>query len=335
MIYLAADIGGTKTILAAAKHEQGCLHYLAQQHYASQSFAGIEPILQDFQHRLATNEPIAAACFAIAGPIHAGHSLLTNLHWDISQQALSETLACAKIQMINDLEAIGYGLFALAASDIEPIYAAQPLTKALRAVIGVGTGLGLAYMLPAGHAWQSIATEGGHSHFAACESWQIGLLQHYIPQFGRVSNERFISGQGIVHIFNYLCHLGHLPSKELTHQLQQQDPAAAIAQFALQEKDAIAVMTMQWFSQLLGQFVGDVALWSIPRGGIYLCGGVMAKNPQVLDQKHFIAGVHHKGRMQGMVKNFPIYLVKDQHAAIKGALNQALNMAPPELPSFR
>ena len=65
-------------------------------------------------------------------------------------------------------------------------------------MIAAGTGLGEAILVWNGKRHLPMASEGGHSDFAARNEDEIGLLRYLQKNLGgRVSSERVISGIGI------------------------------------------------------------------------------------------------------------------------------------------
>ena len=72
-------------------------------------------------------------------------------------------------------------------------------------MIGPGTGLGVGGLLRIGDAWQPIASEGGHVSLAPRDEVDAAVLAHLRKRFGHVSNERVLSGPGLVNLATALA----------------------------------------------------------------------------------------------------------------------------------
>ena len=149
---LAGDIGGTKTILRLVERlAPQSLRTCFEATYASQAYADLVPMVREFlqQGGAATGQPTAptVACFAIAGPVVANRSNLTNLAWFLEGDRLQAELHLTQVSLINDFEAVSYGVFGLAPEDLYPLQGGEPQPHAPVAVIGAGTGLGQGFAL--------------------------------------------------------------------------------------------------------------------------------------------------------------------------------------------
>ena len=211
---LAGDLGGTKTLLSLVSTESthsGSDEIAAfEQSYHSQEYPDLVPIVRQFladaQIHLGANITVSAACFGIAGAVIDRSSYLPNLDWHINADRLQEELNIPQISLINDFVAIGYGISCLSAADVHTIQAGQPRVNAPIAVVGAGTGLGQCFLVYNGKEYQVVAAEGGHTDFAARSTREFELYQYLCKhkQLDRISNERVISGSGIVSIYQFL-----------------------------------------------------------------------------------------------------------------------------------
>ena len=113
---LAADIGGTKTLLQVS-NDKG--EVLAEQRFASKAFAGFTELLAGFLTSLPEDYlPITSACLAVAGPIAGRTASVTNLPWRIDADALCELLPLKQVTLINDFAAVGEGIACLTEDDL-------------------------------------------------------------------------------------------------------------------------------------------------------------------------------------------------------------------------
>src|SRR3989344_5788618 len=118
MRVLAGDIGGTKTLLQIADCEAGVCRGVREQRFDSGPHADLSSILREAR-KPERKQPIGAFFFGVAGPIKetaAGQSVkVTNLPWSIHSQDLTREFEFPRVRLINDFQAVGYGIEALGA----------------------------------------------------------------------------------------------------------------------------------------------------------------------------------------------------------------------------
>ena len=321
---IAGDIGGTKTLLqlitfSSASDRQGMLR---QQHrYSSADYADLVPMVRDFIAAAGTIPAIDSACFGVAGPVEqqpdgTQQARLTNLAWQLDSRDLAAQLNLPTIQLINDFQAVGYGIDALASEALLPIQRATPRPQAPRVILGAGTGLGIALGIWCGDHYVIYPTEGGHGHFAPVDAEQDALLQALRPDFGRLSYERLLSGAGIAAIYRFVLQRSgaNLDSDPL---LQQPDPAAAIATARADNPHAAAALRL--FAAIYGAKAGDLALTTLAYGGVYIAGGIAPKLRDIITEGGLLQAFLDKGRMTPLVAAMPLYLILDPAVGLRGA----------------
>lgn len=315
---LAGDIGGTKTILrleeVGAKNRQ----VLAEATYASSDYAHLNKIIIQFLKD--KGEPPQRACLAIAGPILNHTAQLTNLSWHLNAQQMQQDLKIPQIQLINDFAAVGYGILALEPADLRRLQNVPAAPRQPIAVLGAGTGLGEALLVWEQDQYEVLPLEGGHSDFAARSELEIGLLRHLLKFHDRVSVERVVSGQGIPAIYEFLYQSGFAPpSSEVQAQLQTQDPAAVIAYHGLNKTDKLCDQTLEMFVAAYGAEAGNLALKSLPFGGVYIAGGVAPKLLPRMQDGTFVQNFLAKGRLRSLLETIPISLILNPKVGLMGA----------------
>lgn len=309
---LAADIGGTKTLLQVST-DNG--EVLAEQRFASKDFGGFSELLAGFLNSLPKDYlPITSACLAVAGPVTGRTASVTNLPWWIDADALFELLPLKQVTLINDFAAVGEGIACLTEHDLLILQAGRSEPEAPRAVIGAGTGLGQAYMTPQQEGWQVWATEGGHTDFAPTDALQQQLLDYMLQQYVHVSYERLVSGMGLENIYQFLAGLHDLPVNVDINA----DRAAQISELA-RLGDPLAQQTMRLFIEIYGAQAGNLALTVMPRAGLYLAGGIAMKNQSMFEDGSFMQAFLAKGRMQPLLENIPVYLIRSADTGLRGA----------------
>lgn len=332
-LLLAGDIGGTKTILRLVEIlDTGELHTLYEERYPSREFPDLVPMVQQFLATAETPTP-QKACFAIAGPVVNDTAKLTNLTWLLDAKRLEPELGIATISLINDFAAVGYGVLGLQPADLHTLQPGKHQPTAPIAVIGAGTGLGQGFLIQQGDSYQVFGSEGGHVDFAPRSELEFQLLRYLLDKHDiqRISVERVVSGQGIVAIYQFLR--GRQSASEspdvaqVVKTWEQQtrrsektvDPAAAIATAALAKRDRLSEQTMQLFVEAYGAEAGNLALKLLPYGGLYIAGGIAAKNLPLLQEGSFLRAFTNKGRMSSLLENVPVHIVLNSKVGLLGA----------------
>lgn len=333
MKLLAADVGGTKTLLALTEIADGRLRLVEERRYDSAAHAGFEAIVADFLARLAPDQrAIQRACFAVAGPVMAASdgevARITNLPWRLDTRRLAEEFALPAVRLINDFQAVGYGIELLGEHDLVTLQAGRPRAAAPRVVLGAGTGLGTALLVWQGARYQVLCTEGGHVDFAPNGARQQRLLAWLARRHGHVSVERLLSGPGLAAIYEFLCE--EEPARvtaELAQRVRTQDAAAAVSDFALSQGDALADEALALFVTIYGAHAGNLALLTLPYGGLYVAGGIAPRILPRLTDGRFLAAFNDKGRMAHLTAEIPVAVVINPKVGLLGAAHFAHALA--------
>ncbi len=347
---LSGDIGGTKTILrlaevgeedvrqkASHKVEIETLH---EGRFPSQDYPEFVPMVKEFLaaagQKVETVKP-TSACFAIAGPVVHNTSQLTNLSWFLRGEFLRGALGVDYVQLINDFEAIGYGVLGLQPEDIFELQTGVPNPLSPMAVLGAGTGLGQGFLLPTGSEYAVFPSEGGHVDFAPQSELEFQLRKYLIEKhsISRVSEERVVSGMGIISIYQFLRDRQYAGESDEISQIMNdwerkagqrgelQDPAAAISIAATEKTDLLSQKTMEIFIRAYGSEAGNISLKFLPRGGLYIAGGVTAKNLALIKTGEFMYAFKSKGRVSHLLDEVPVRVVLNQHVGLIGATIKA------------
>lgn len=321
MKVLAADIGGTKTLLRLVEASEQGYEVLDERRYASAEYATFAPLVEDFLTSRDTG--IAAACLAVAGPVDGRHARTTNLPWTLDAGELEQSLGIPHVLFINDFQAIGLGLEALAPEDVLTLQPGEPEVHGVRAVIGAGTGLGEGLLVWHGEGdqgrYEALASEGGHANFAPADTLQSALLQWMLARHEHVSNELVLSGPGLINLYRFMHAYEEGSPETLARVLAEPDPAATISGLALGEADPLAVRTLDLFCRIYGGRAGDLALGGLARGGVYVSGGIAPKIVAKLRDGTFLEAFRQKGKMAELMATIPVHIVLNEHVGIMGA----------------
>ncbi len=320
---LAGDIGGTNSRLGVFTEKHNRLELVAAQTYPSRNYESLEDILHVFREE--NNFPVQAACFAIAGPVREGKVATTNLAWVVDSGKLADQLALETVCVINDLEAIGYGVGELTPQDLAVLTEGGPRPVGNVAIIAAGTGLGQAGCFWDGFRHRPFACEGGHTDFAPRNDLEIELLSYLLEKFERVSYERILSGTGLYQIYQFLHYSkrGSEP-KDLTEVIQQQAHPAPIVKAAMEKRSEVCELALTVFVSIYGAEAGNLALKIMATGGVYIGGGIAPKILPYLQSTEFLEGFLGKGRMRSLLENFPVRVIMNDKAGLFGAARRAL-----------
>ena len=203
---LVGDIGGTNARFAMASLTGP--GYESERVLLCENFLSAELAIQQYLEEVSA-PPVKSACLAVAGPVAGGEATLTNNRWLFNEASLRAALSCERVKLLNDFEAAALGMAELGPADLTPIgKAGLPdlrQTEFVTAVVGPGTGFGAATLIKRDGRLTSLSGEAGHVGFAPEKPLQVELLASLANEFGRVSDERLVSGSGLVNIYQFLA----------------------------------------------------------------------------------------------------------------------------------
>ena len=305
---LCGDIGGTKSLLGLARDGA----FIVDRRYANAAFPDFPSVLAAFLADTRTDPSlIRGGCLAIAGPIaDDGRSArLTNLPWSVDSDALSQRFGLPTLALANDFAAAALGAVTSSAAHLFTLQEGEPLASARRLVVGAGTGLGMAIVLPQGDSWRVVPGEGGHIAFAPADEEQMALWSFLRARHGRVTWERVVSGPGLAAIHEFAARV-ELPPEEIATRAQ-----------ALPNSEERRSLDL--FLAAYGAFAGDMAMACLARGGVFLAGGIAAKLLPLLRQSGFLAAFNAKAEHADLATRMPIHVATDPLLGLHGALHLA------------
>lgn len=301
---LTVDIGGTKTMCALWDGDR----MLKKQVYATESVENFSLLAA----KQAKGKPIRAMGFALAGPVRGNRFELTNTGQTLELNQIRKSVPqVPHILFLNDLQALGYSIPHLSDKQLVSLRKADilPGTKAL---VSIGTGLGTAAVLEDGRV---LPSEGGHMDFAPADSRQNKIWAALKQQYGHVSYERVVSGQGLSNLYAVLTGDRRQP--------------AQIAHAAFSGEDG-ALEAMEIFTQLLAAVCSNMALNFLACGGVYVAGGMLPKILPLLNLETFQDSFLQKGRLSSWLRDVPVMGILDETApslGLSARLNDQLSHA--------
>ncbi len=305
MIVLAGDIGGTNARLAifsverASAGDKPTLTSLLERTYPSTSRPTLEAIVQGFLDDARASvgvggggggggaaaggaaRAIQRACLGIAGPVENNICRATNLPWVVDGKALVAQLGIERVQLVKSAPDNGY---------------------------------------------QVIASEGGHADLAPRTPLEMGLLHFLTAKYGRVSYERVLSGHGLVDVFTFLSQEPACATMvrddtraALAAQGPGHDPAAVISRRGLDGSDPVCEMALAIFCSVLGALAGNLGLYALASGGVFIAGGIAPRVLPYLQRGGFREAFERKGRMTPLVARLPAFVVTHPQPGLLGA----------------
>ncbi len=315
MNLLAGDIGGTTSRLWLGEWRANALHTAEERYYSNEAFDDFAGLLGTFLKETGIGLPLQRACLAVAGPIRHENggtvARLTNCPWNVVADDVALQLGATPTRLINDFEAIGWGVRSLPEEDYETLQTGTPDRNGPRAVLGAGAGLGTVLAIPHGKTWQVLPSEGGHADFGPGEAMDLPLLEALWEQYGHASWERAVSGPGLLFVYRWLC--------SCQDREASLNDASAVSRAALDGSDLIAGDALTRLCRLYGAQAGNLALTTLPRGGLYLAGDIAARVLKDSFRHAFLRGFRDKGRMTPIMEAIPIYLITTPRVGLLGA----------------
>jgi glucokinase len=317
-MFLAGDVGGTKTNLGVYAYTDGVLQVQKAASFSSRDHLTLAEIIRAFT---GIDSAIRHACFGVAGPVKDGRVQVTNLPWVVDAAALQAELGYHQVNLLNDLEANAYGIATLRHDELVALNPEADTTQiGNRALIAAGTGLGEAGLMWDGVVHRPFSSEGGHSSFAPNDVIGDELLSFLRQERGHVSWERVLSGMGMANLYRFFRQRSGQPEPAwLTEQLAAGDLGAIVSQAGMAGVDPVCVDTVDCFIRNYGAEAGNLALKMLALGGVYIGGGIAPKMMAKMCSPLFLDAFYHKGRLSPLLRATPVYVIMNDKTALQGA----------------
>ena len=299
---LIADIGATNS-RCALLDERGLI--TRSKRYLNRNFSNLADLLATF----ADGTTLTRAALAIAAPISGDEVVMTNVDWRFRQKDLQTTLELEALRIVNDFGAVAMSLPLLAESDCHRIGGGEMRGRGARAVLGPGSGLGVAAVVPHDAGWTPVSGEGGHVTLPAQSDVEARIIAEHADANGHCSAERLLSGPGLVRIYSSLARQAGLDAEELTPAEVSERMAAG---------DATAADAYRVFFALLGTVAGNLALTVGARGGVYIAGGIVPRVIDALEQSEFRERFVSKGRYRSYLESIRTAVITIEEPAFPG-----------------
>jgi glucokinase len=303
---LLADIGATNLRFALLLSDGAIAE---EKHFRLADYETLADAITAYITPLPPAEHPTAAALALAAPVLGDKIAMINAPWKFSLSALKRQFQWPELHAVNDFAANALAVPHLDRDRIVQIGEGTPALNETIAVLGPGTGLGVAGLINTASVWTAVAGEGGHATLAPIDSRETAVIEVLRRQYAHVSAERVLSGPGLVLLYDALCELAGRTAATVTPEYVTNlypgcDPHC---------REAVLM-----FCAMLGTFTGNVALIYGSRGGVYIMGGIIPKIVEFFRQSPFRERFEFKGRYRAYVERIPTYVVMQHNPAFLG-----------------
>lgn len=301
---LLADVGGTNVRFAVLTGDVPSPIV----HLAVNDYERFMDALAAFMAK--QDAAIHGAILGVAGVVEGDRCALTNSRWVVDAAELRARFGFARVRLINDFEPIAWALPQLAADDLRQVGGRDLVPGAPMAVLGPGTGLGVAVYVPRKQGGFVMRSEGGHATAPSGSPREDAVIEILRKKFGHVSAERILSGHGLENLYSAIASVDAVvvPARS----------SVEITQAALVGSCAISRTALDMFCAMLGEVAGNFALSFSAQGGVFLAGGIISHIRDYLPRSQFRARFDAKGRMGRYVEVIPAYLILHDDPAFIG-----------------
>ena len=338
MNFLACDLGGTKVLLGIFEKvmNDDSPKLILKKKYISSDWDSFELILEDFLKNECKNiNHPSSACFAVAGPLTNNKAQIINLSWNISGNALQTKFNFKSCELINDFAVQIYGIPFLKKNQYSTIQNGASYegdNKDLHAIVGAGTGLGIARGIISGREIKVLASEGGHVEYSpkSKSEWELKLWLKNSLKVERVSCERIVSGTGLSRIAEWRLSKSDAKNHPLHKYFKDKTTSDDIRK-ELPEKicklsnegDPLMNEVEQLWLGAYASLLGDIALQELSFGGLWISGGTAPKHFKNFKSDLFMKQFFDKGRLKDILRTIPLKVILDEEFGLFSAACRA------------
>ncbi|MBN9539462.1 MAG: glucokinase [Reyranella sp.] len=308
---ILADIGATNARFALLVDSA----IVVSETYAVADYASPIEAARAFLAGPATGHAPTQALIAAAGPVERGRIALTNAAWVVDPERIRDGLNLADVQVLNDFEALGWALPALRPDDIATLGPPSAAGAGTMAVMGPGSGFGLAAMAFGMTGEAVLVTEGGHATLSSENRREDTILVALRKQLHHVSIERVLSGSGLMHLFHAIARVDG-------KTVPERDSSEIVAHALAGDCD-VSRETLELFCAFLGSAAGNIALTLGARGGVFIAGGIAPRFVDFLRRSAFRERFEAKGRMSTYLAQIPTAVIVHATPAFIGLAHLA------------
>ena len=321
---LAGDIGGTKTLIGLFDFSTARPTAIDVRSFPTSSYRSLSAIIEEFYAKHESRPGVAAAAFGIAGPVINQTAEMTNVDWRVDASELSRDFKFPRVRLLNDLEAMAYGVRALAPNELRELQAGSPQAEGNIALIAAGTGLGEAVLHYTDGRHIPLPSEGGHSDFAARTERELELVGYLTHRYGRAEIEHVLCGRGLVNLSDFTHRDGRCEDPNSAGKIP--DMPATVSAMGLAGKCPRCAEALDMFVEAYGAAAGNLALTAVTTGGVFIGGGIAPRILPAFDKGSFIQAFNAKPPMNALLEAMPVHIILNPQSALLGAAVYANGM---------
>jgi glucokinase len=305
---LVGDIGGTNARLAMARVASGRVTLETIRVHSTSGHGSLAELITVYCAD--TGMRPRGACFALAGPIRDGAGNVTNVGWKVDARELEQSAGLERVLLMNDFAGLANAVPSLGEDELAVVKSGVSQRSEPISVMGAGTGFGVALLAPCGGRYSLVPTEGGHASFPPIDDLELRIWQLLRRKSPHVSVESILSGPGLAALHEALHALDGVERRRTPEQ---------ICSRAAEDPTSTSARALTLFCNIFGSVAGNIVLTQGALGGVYLGGGVLMKNSAALFASNFVERFSAKGVMSPYLEQVPIWLIRAEYAALKGA----------------
>lgn len=316
---IAADLRDEKTVVGLYTAENRKVFLKIEKTYDTKEFSSFSDIVNQFISENSLDN-ISKIAVAVPGPVIGGKSAPARLPWKLDADEIKNNTKIEDVFLINDLEASAYGLEHVAEENFVKIHDSGNFAPGNAVLLAPGDGLGEAALFWDGSFLRPFATEGGHCEFSPRTNDEVEFYSFLQKIYGIVSWESVLSKGGLFNVYRFLRDVKRQVQPEwLTQEIEAGNFTEAIIRGAIDKRDRICTMTIETFLVFLAREANSLVLKMKATGGLFLSGEIPVMLEQFLNNSKFYKNFIISDKMENILKDIPIYLVKDEKTIINGA----------------
>ncbi len=316
---IAVDLREKTTVIGLFGAEKQKVFLKVEKTYATKDFNSFSDMLNSFISENSL-EDISKIAVAVPGPVIGGKSEPQRLPWKLDAEEIKSSTKVGEVYLINDLEASAYGLENVAEDDFLKIHDSGNFTPGNAVILAPGDGLGEAALFWDGSSLRPFATEGGHCEFSPRTNDEVEFYSFLQKIYGIVSWESVLSTNGLFNVYRFLRDAKRQVQPDwLTEEIEAGNFTQAIINGAIEKRDRICTMTIDTFVIFMAREANSLVLKMKATGGLFLSGEIPVMLEQFLTNSKFYKNFIISDKMENILKDIPIYLVKDEKTIINGA----------------
>ena len=296
---------------------------LDSREYVTLDYASLSAMITTFLGATGVRpQEVQVACVGVAGPNIKQVAKLTNVPWAIDSRELMATTGIRRAWILNDVEAMAYGVPALRADELKVLQTGEFNADGNACLMAAGTGLGQAILVRQHGRLVPSPSEGGHSDFGPRGPREIALLEFLTSRYGRATYEHIISGKGFINLLRFTSD----NRSPLLTEVDEDDLPATISRSGLDGSDPQCVEALQLFVSIYGSAAANLGLQCVATGGVYLGGGIPSRLLPAFDLPFFMDAFRAKPPMTRLVERMPVAIVLNRQTGLLGAAVYAASL---------